>query len=293
MSSTRRHVIAASTVLLLMFAVGVFFLVRLGMAASSNADTSPISSSDAAPGAGGGDSDVTDPDMPGVRDEHGDPEFSADSSTGPADDAEPDDAGPAGDAELGDRRGNPEPGKDSSPTSVADGLQANNSGAQPPRPAVPISPTAALYIPIFSGDGAPPLRAGETFNLAVSHTFHFSIPARVVEVGIRSSEPGNPLVLARAVTGEQVTECGQGVTAEPGEYSAPPYLCTVGVRISESAAPGRHEGRVILIFEATCTSKIGAPCASLPDHYAPSPDKPVDITFIADHFIAFEKTAQP
>jgi hypothetical protein len=155
-----------------------------------------------------------------------------------------------------------------------------------------LSDSEWLYIPIFSGDGDPVvLKEGEVGRVGIFQGFSVVAPAKVVDVSISTYEPGEILVPDHPAPGEDGRECRRGVTAEPaGEGS---YLCTLGVRMSEAAKPGvRYEGKVTLTFRATCTAKTGYPCEKLPDHYAPSPDNPIDVTFIAEGPLIFEKEKQ-
>ena len=285
MTLTRRQLIAMGTVLLLVFAIGVFFLVRLGMAASSNATTPTGDNGPAIAGTPGTDgegdhpapgtnSNPTIPGSPGVG--------GADGASKPGTDTTPTVAGTPGTNGRGDH---PAPATDTDP-SIADNARTNGSGTQPPRPAVMLTDSESLYIPIFSGDGDPVvLKEGEIGGVGIYQAPPYPMPLRIVDVSVSTYEPGNALVLVTPALGENGKECRRGLAIGPESH----YLCTVGIRMSESAKPGvRYEGTVGLVFEATCTARTG-PCENLPAQYTPSSDNPVTVTFIATGPLIFQK----
>lgn len=182
-------------------------------------------------------------------------------------------------------------GGDGDPGSLGD-PRTDEGGIGPPRPETAlVSPSGSLiYIPIFSGDGDPvQVHADETFDLGVQQSFDFGVPAKLIDVTIGTKEPGKALLLTTPVPRPNMVECRPGVLVEP-KPDGFHYLCTMGIRMSESAKPNfSYEGTIGLIFEATCTSRTVEPCDSLPATYSPAPDNPIDINFIATHWVAFEK----
>ena len=239
MAATRRGV-AVSTVLLIILAVGVFFLVRLAMGATANGDVPPIvASPDATPRTG--DSSTTIPDNTGTDGKPGNPAQDG-SNPGPRDGSNP---GPR------------------------ENTQTTNPEPQPPRPAVPLSPIVGVGPQVT-------FQYERAFGFVVEFYVEqaFSVQVRVADINI--IQPGNELVIENP-TGEDVRKCYRG-TIQPGETGP---LCTTYVRESESAeqAGVYHQGELELVVRATCTSKAGRPCENLPDHYTPSSENPIDVTW--------------
>lgn len=252
MTAARRRVVAVSTVLLLVFAVGVLFLVRLVMGTPSNGNVSPITSSPQAT-AGAGDSGPAAVDTTGTASEHGgpDPEDNGDIRT----DNDHANLGPRDD---GDTRT----------------IRTTDPGTQPPPPAVPLSSVGGIgprvYIPAGTYMG----------TLYVDDAF--SVQVRLVDINL--SQPGNELILYEPA-GEDVTRC-QRHTVEAGETGP---LCSVEIQASESAEPGEHRGKLELVLEATCISKSGRPCQKLSKDFAPSPDNPIEVIWYESFSVYVEK----
>jgi len=306
MTPRRLRVIAMGTALLLLFALGVFFLVRLGTQASSKVNEPPSDSSDSSSGPGTG-LDSTELGDPQSRPKAGSPSGAGDTGTGTGSgpgnggpehrkDGSPNVAGGTGPGagtgktDTGNGTdGDPESRKDRGPASAGGVGASDNSGLQPPRPAVSITPGPGLYLPIFSGGEDPPdIAPGEIMPIGVDHTFYLSVQARVIQDPIFTNiQPGNPIIPATPdMTQYNTREC-RGATVEPEGSSHP--LCTTGIRISDSAAPGIYSVRLELVFEATCTSRTGQPCEALPDQYTPSPDNPINVTWSSWAGVTVEK----
>ena len=297
MTLTRQQVIAIGAVLLLMLALGVFFLVRLEMAASSKA-TTPTDNNGSAIA-----------DSPGTYSQGDHPAPRTNSNpiiTGPP--GTNDHPAPGtnsrptitGSPDIDDEGDHPASGANSDPA-VADNSRTN-PGTPPPHPAVLVSPSVFLHAQVPRGEDGRDLvlKGGEVANIDVAQDFRFSIPARVIDISFKEYvSPGEEnsagaLAFSAPVAGEHVRECQRDVVALPSEGGLV-YLCTVGIRMSESAKSGSngslygYSGTVNFVFEATCNARTGKPCESLPEHYAPSLAEPIDVRFICEFQVSFSK----
>jgi hypothetical protein len=84
----------------------------------------------------------------------------------------------------------------------------------------------------------------------------------------------------------------EGEPVRPG-VTAPPSRCELllhgGLRLLGGVAFNRWEGTLIMVFEATCTSRTGKPCKSLPQQYVPTTEEPIDVTWVWDFPIHLTK----
>lgn len=135
--------------------------------------------------------------------------------------------------------------------------------AQPPRPAARLSSVGGIGARVLKDAG------GSEIQFYANDTF--SVQVRIVQVNL--SQPGDELVIDASAD----DRCRPGVTVEAGMKADP--LCVVRTYASESAEDGQYTGKLELVFEATCTSKVGRPCQNLPERYDPSPDNPVVVTW--------------
>jgi hypothetical protein len=249
MAGAHRRVVAVSTVLLIIFAVGVFFLVRFATSFPSNGDVLPITSSPAG--------------TPSVGDSSPGTTASSQTENNHENSTPPDDSN-TGTFDTGAQPPPPGRGDDSS---LRDGSDTRTSevGTEPPRPATRLSSVGGVGPRIYLGDSGK-LRGWWEL------TDPFSVQVRLVDINL--SQSGNELVL-EVPADEDVRNCALP-TVEPGQTGR---LCSVVVSVSESAEAGRYEGRLELVLEATCTTKTGRPCQNLPENYAPSPNDPINVTW--------------
>ena len=241
--TAHRRVVAVSTVLLLIFAVGVFFLVRLATSVPSNGDVLPITSSpDATPSAGDSGPDAAASTR--TERDHG--------NLGPRDDSH------TRTSDAGVQPPPPGLGEDSH-------TRTSDAGVQPPPPAVRLSSVGGIGPRVYLADDS---RLRGWWELKDP----FSVQVRLLDINF--SQSGNELVL-KVPADEDVRNCTLR-TVEPGQTGR---LCSVVVSVSESAEAGRYEGGLELVLEATCTTKTGRPCQNLPGHYSPSPNDPINVTW--------------
>jgi hypothetical protein len=96
----------------------------------------------------------------------------------------------------------------------------------------------------------------------------------------------------------EIRSC-EGAVLEPGGPS-----CHTGVGVAPDGPPlsgggpdsENRTGIIRLELSATCTTRVGQPCASLPRQYSPSPASPIEVTWTdggMERTVTVRRTSSP